>query len=345
MGNQEVKTGRLSSVDALRGIAALAVVLFHFTTRFSELFPQSEHLNWGARYGHYGVNLFFIISGFVIFMTLDRCRNGTDFLVSRFSRLYPAYWVSIILTFVVTNYFGLAGKVVTIWQALANLTMVHGFAGVPHVDGVYWTLEVELLFYLWMYVLFALRRLELVFILAGLLILLRISYGLVKLWLGIDLPFIVWRLLILEHFPWFALGLSIYALSGIGENLMRRRSALVLSALAVLALILSSGVSVAVLSIFLAGVVLMAATGMLPVLQWPPLVWLGAISYPLYLLHENIGWSLLLSFGRAGWPPELSVPVVLAGVLLLSHLVSKLVEQPAMHWIRARWKARQSKYA
>lgn len=74
--------GRLQGLDALRGLAALAVVLFHYTARFDELFATTPQSSLSFPNGHYGVDLFFIISGFVIFMTLQRMRRPADFLVS-----------------------------------------------------------------------------------------------------------------------------------------------------------------------------------------------------------------------------------------------------------------------
>ena len=134
-------TRRLAEIDALRGVAALAVVLFHYTTRFVELYAPAATPSFAVPLGHYGVNLFFIISGFVIFMTLARTQRSMDFVVSRFSRLFPAYWAAIAITYAITSQFGLPGKEVSAMQALANVFMVHGVFRVPHVDGVYWTLE------------------------------------------------------------------------------------------------------------------------------------------------------------------------------------------------------------
>lgn len=57
---------RLAEVDALRGLPALAVVLFHYTTRFTDLFGANPPPTISFPAGHYGANLFFIISGFVI---------------------------------------------------------------------------------------------------------------------------------------------------------------------------------------------------------------------------------------------------------------------------------------
>ena len=151
---------RLVEIDALRGVAAMAVVLFHLTTRYMELFSFKALPSLSFPYGHYGVNLFFIISGFVIFMTLEKTARPMDFVVSRFSRLFPVYWAAIFVTFAVTHALGLPGKLVGFGTAMGNMLMLHGLFRVPHVDGVYWTLEVELLFYCGMFFLFRIGRLS-----------------------------------------------------------------------------------------------------------------------------------------------------------------------------------------
>ena len=94
MGNK-----RITELDALRGFAAACVVIYHFTHRYNDMFQHSFHVPHWLHYGNLGVQLFFIISGFVIFLTLNRTQKATDFIVSRLSRLYPAYWVAIALTF------------------------------------------------------------------------------------------------------------------------------------------------------------------------------------------------------------------------------------------------------
>jgi len=90
--------GRLTELDALRGIGALCVLIFHYSTRFHELFPQASHVPFSFPGGNYRVLLFFTISGFAIFFTLDRIRTVADFVVNRFARLYPAYLVAMLLT-------------------------------------------------------------------------------------------------------------------------------------------------------------------------------------------------------------------------------------------------------
>jgi peptidoglycan/LPS O-acetylase OafA/YrhL len=333
---------RLVEVDALRGVAALAVVLFHYTTQFGRLFHPAEPTSVAFDHGHYGVNLFFIISGFVIFMTLARTRTAGDFIVSRLSRLYPAYWLAVVLTFVVTHQLGLPGKLVSASSAAANALMFHGLFRVPHVDGVYWTLEVELLFYAGMLALFALGRLRQVFLVAIGLMALRWVYWALARWAGIDLPYIAWRLMILAYLPWFVLGLAVYTVTQAKADALLRRHALAASAVALLTLAVTEPApQIALLAIGLGGLVLLAAQGRLPVLRLPPLVWLGRISYSLYLLHENIGWAVMLRLTAAGWSTDAAALAALLLSLLLADAVTRWVEQPAMGWIRRQWKQRQ----
>jgi peptidoglycan/LPS O-acetylase OafA/YrhL len=93
-----------------------------------------------------------MISGFVIFMTLDRTQRPLDFVVSRFSRLFPAYWIAIAITFSVLTIFGLGNRSVSITELLINLTMVQDFFCVKNIDRSYWALLYELFLYCIMFV-------------------------------------------------------------------------------------------------------------------------------------------------------------------------------------------------
>ena len=93
-------------------------------------------------------------------MTLDKTAHAVDFVVARFSRLYPAYWFAVIITFAVVYSFHLPGREVDIQSALLNLTMIQKWLRVGNVDGVYWTLAVELSFYVVMYFLFITKQIK-----------------------------------------------------------------------------------------------------------------------------------------------------------------------------------------
>lgn len=137
---------RYEELDALRGIAALLVVFFHFTMGRTEY-------NTFFKLGTTGVDLFFIISGFVIFMSLQKITRGVDFVINRVSRLYPTYWFSVTFTFIlficnsIYKEQGIdLGKILI--QYVGNLTMFQYYLRIPDLDGPYWTLIIEMLFYI-----------------------------------------------------------------------------------------------------------------------------------------------------------------------------------------------------
>ena len=331
------RCSRLFAVDALRGIAAMAVVLFHYTTKFAELYGGNGSPSVSFAYGHYGVNLFFMVSGFVIFMTLERTRQPMDFIVSRFSRLFPSYWVAVALTFTVVAWAGLPGKEVTAWQALGNGLMVHGLFGIPSVDGVYWTLEVELLFYAWMLLLFVTGNLHRVHLWLCGLMGLRLVYFAAAVGFGVDLSWTLSHLLLLKYIPWFALGICVYQMSQ-GAAAGRAMPTTVVAALLVLVIV--DGWRIGVLGGVFTLLVWAAATGRATWLNNRVLVFLGAISYPLYLVHENIGWVVERALQRLGWSFDSAVIMTTILAIGLATLLTWTIERPAMRAIRARYARR-----
>ncbi|XVJ68841.1 MAG: acyltransferase [Rhizobacter sp.] len=350
---QYLPHARLAELDALRGLAAMAVVLFHYFTKFDELFGHSTPpmliLPWGNTngvnlfsLGHFGVNLFFMISGFVIFMTLERTKKPMDFVVSRFSRLFPAYWVAVAVTFGVVLALGLPGKEVGWSQALANLSMVHSFFNVPHVDGVYWTLEVELLFYAWAFLAYRLGWLHRVHALLLAAMALRLAYFIAAEFFRVDFPWIASRYLILNFIAWFALGVMVYRLSGrAASSSPTKRADLVVMACAIGLLSIVHTPWIGVLALVFTAVLWGAASGHLPWLGNRVLLGLGIISYTLYLVHENIGWAVMRPLQAAGWSSLASIFVALVLSLFLATVLTLLVERPAMAWIRRRYKQQQ----
>jgi peptidoglycan/LPS O-acetylase OafA/YrhL len=150
--------GRMTWLDGLRGFAAIVVVFWHLGPR-AVVNAQSAH-EW-VDLGKFGVVLFFIISGYVIPMSLERHGSLRHFWVSRIFRLYPAWAVSAVLMLVLLFWgllatpAGIAKDPVT--TAVAHLTMLQGLLGVSNLVWIYWTLSYEMVFYLIVAGLFAFR--------------------------------------------------------------------------------------------------------------------------------------------------------------------------------------------
>src|SRR5215468_7919943 len=142
---------RVPEIDLLRFCAAAGVAIYHWCYR-PVIAGMPSDTAFGfvqavSRYGYPGVDLFFIISGFVILWSASR-RGAASFIASRFSRLYPTFWACVALTAFVLLLTGRAPPSLDLRAFLLNCTMIPGAIGVAYVDGVYWTLFVELKFYL-----------------------------------------------------------------------------------------------------------------------------------------------------------------------------------------------------
>ncbi|MGG5888708.1 acyltransferase family protein [Falsiroseomonas sp. HC035] len=336
---------RIGELDALRGIAALAVVLFHYLDRYDELHSHVTeplfYIPWGAR----GVQLFFVISGFVIFMTLQRTQRPMDFVVSRFSRLYPGYWVAIIVTTLTVRGLDVAFYERPMLDVVMNFTMLQKLSVIPadDIEGAYWTLYVELWFYVAVLALFTLgllRHIE-AFLLVGL-------GAAMVWWAGEELGgggFWGWNLtttfeLVFNQIPFFVIGIGLYRIYM--QERPRMAMLVILAALACITVLHPlEFLGAALVSIAAFALVL---TGRAGFLRQPVLIWLGAISYSLYLVHNFAGRALILRLqDDAGWTANASVGAALAASLLIATVLTWWVERPAQRLIRrgyAAWRGR-----
>jgi peptidoglycan/LPS O-acetylase OafA/YrhL len=324
---------RLAELDVLRGLAALAVMVFHYTIRYAEIFapggpPASPNL-----LGHTAVHLFFMISGFVIFMTLSKTRTALDFVVSRFSRLYPVYWVAALLTFAVLTFARLPDDAPRVGQLLGNLTMLQFWLRIPAIDGVYWTLAVELSFYALMLALFLggwLRRIERL-VIPWLLLEIAWAFAI----RGHHLPKIIEVSLLLKYAHLFLAGILFYRLRFEGSTPARH-------ALLACCFAAHAALNGPVGALFAAGffaAFYALASDRLAWIAARPLVFLGAISYSLYLVHQNIGYVVMRALG--GFPRPLQIAAAIAVALLLASLLTFFIERPALRAIRVWYKARR----
>lgn len=133
-------------LDALRGVAVGLVVLQHIGQHTSSAFRELC-TDW-VQLGQLGVMVFFLCSGFIIPATIERNDSLKTFWISRFFRLYPLYWLSLLGA----GALAVAGTAVqgglTARDWAANATMVQALLGSPHAIGVYWSLAFEMVFYL-----------------------------------------------------------------------------------------------------------------------------------------------------------------------------------------------------
>lgn len=327
-------TIRYYELDLLRFIAAMAVVLFHFLFRGQQggytpvSFSSFENY---AQYGYLGIDLFFMVSGFVISLSAGN-RTAKQFVISRITRLYPAFWAGVTITATVIAFFGGALFQVEWSQYLINLTMLAQFVGVENVDDVYWTLYVELKFYAIIFLILFFKifnRIEL--ILSGWLFILLLN-------LVFELPDIVNFMLFPEWAPFFISGVIFHLLNIKGINLPRF-GILCVSFLVSLQgavegntilntsynIFASEQVTVLIVALFYIVFILM----IFDKLSWFRSSWalrIGALTYPLYLIHQNLGYMFFTYFDGVLNKYVLLMLAILL-VLVISWLIHVLIER------------------
>lgn len=173
--------GRYRNIDVLRGIAALCVLWLHASEVLITV-PQIAAFGTLAhdipdflQLGRAGVIAFFAISGFVVASTIKPPkRQGTiDFCIKRFFRLYPAYWLALVLSYALI--WQPQERVPSATATIANLTMLPTVFGVESAMGHFWTLEIEFVFYLVVVVLFLSGRLRHPWFIVALVVLLALK--------------------------------------------------------------------------------------------------------------------------------------------------------------------------
>jgi peptidoglycan/LPS O-acetylase OafA/YrhL len=340
---------RLRVLDGLRWLAALSVLAYHYVAygrgtlawgvRPSEVFPTAS---LAASYGWLGVQVFFLISGFVICMSAWG-RSLSGFFVSRAARLYPAYWVSVVMITVVLTLWPIFGKPLELREVLVNLTMMQSGLGAPNVDGIYWTLWIEFLFYL----LFS------VVVWKGLTY--RRVVAFVMIWSvaailapTLRIPVLNY-LVIVEWAPYFISGITCFLIYRFGHSPLLWGIIAVNWTVAVYrmypvqaahARLLGDAAPAAtwpaLVVITAAFVFLLAiASGWFARVEWKWLTTLGALTYPTYLLHEYTGWTAINALA-GHLPAPLILVIVTAAVIALAWAVHVLVERPMGRWMRRR---------
>ncbi|MBF4470434.1 acyltransferase family protein [Flavobacterium sp. HJJ] len=185
-----MSVNRLSYLDSARGIAAIMVLIFHSILTFSkESIELSSIAYFFSKYfdlGKIAVIIFFVISGIVIPYSIRGSKIVAikKFVISRFFRLYPVYWVSVIVGFLLFEGF-------TQREFLLNLTMLQQFIGVRNIFGLYWTLQIELIFYFLVVIVFVFNKIsdeKYLFSISVLFLVISIIVAFFRGMLGLKLP-------------------------------------------------------------------------------------------------------------------------------------------------------------
>jgi peptidoglycan/LPS O-acetylase OafA/YrhL len=323
-------SARVGGIDFLRGFGALAVFAFHLCYQY----PSTSRTPWGellpglTRFGYLGVPVFFMISGYVISKSAE-FRTRPMFLASRATRLLPGFWLALILTLIALALSRQLPSPVTI---LSNTAIVAQWFGQPYVDGVYWSLTAEIAFYgaVGLIAIGARFRPRMRLIMLTWMALCALNW------------FIHVPAAVILNFPWapyFAIGVFMYFRSTNAsrlDDILLMVSVIIAAAQTIIyqsqfvgwnwPYLVTAAAIMVVGALTLFGLLVVAFSG-----AWQRIaIFFGAMSYPLYLIHNEFGRALI---GQMyGIQPRLG-PIGVLIVLFTCYLIAQAEVRPA-RWIR-----------
>lgn len=318
---------RNKALDAIRGIAAVSVLFAHAleTSNPASFGKLSQFVLPGIG----GVYLFFLISGYVISISASRSANWLGFAIQRFFRLYPLFLFSLVAAVVLIKLgypeWWLKDSLTTV--TLFNLTMVQEFLGRPSIMGLYWSLGYEVVFYALFAFLILTRKIEhawkLAIVGAGVLLIGVIISFLRGKGLGGD-RFVCFELMFVGcaarawHAKQISRGAGIFAISlGFIAIQLQWLSAIMLNP--------NSTASYAgMLTMLLVFATFLIALGIKDEAVPRTLVYVGEISFSIYLMHGLVNRIL----SHQSPPFAVHFLALLALTLLISAATYKWIEQP-----------------
>jgi len=322
----------------------MSVLLCHYTAGYLSFVPPDSRaavaMPFVFQLGAMGVELFFIISGFVIYMTIERTATFGAFAASRFARLYPAFLVCLSVTVaasILMRTYSRQDWPFPLYHSmlLANLTMAPTLFNRSEVDGSYWSLEYELVFYaLAATATYACRWRSPE----------RVALGWLAITVVLRLSGLTDRMPRLEELTatnyayLFVIGVMLY------RHYAAKATALtywVLGLAAATSLLGSPRLpadlpqwSYPILILSFSLLVWLATCRPIRFLHRGVLPFLGDISYPLYLVHQVAGYAVILFLTRIGLPLGITLIVTTCVAVLVAWTISVTIERPARRMLR-----------
>ncbi|HBY86565.1 MAG TPA: hypothetical protein DEO86_11890 [Colwellia sp.] len=336
---------RINYLDGHRGLAILLVVFYHAYSRWTDILPyQAVFSDFPLfKFGFLGVQLFFLLSGYVILMTLEKCSTIQGFIYQRWLRLFPAMFICSMVIFFSSGFFverPLGEPQIS--NLIPGLTFIEPYIltkligiSFSSLEGTFWSLYVEFKFYIIAALLyFIVGSHKLVFALFSCLGSWVILSLLTQYTDNMLLSYIhsIFHLLSFEYFGWFSAGAAFY-LTNKEENNNWFALGIVFCVISSVILAIqkeSITLFIAIMSLSFFFAISLKIKSLQSLLSHRFLVFMGFVSYPLYLLHENMMIALILKLSPF-IPANTSfiLPLLaISFIILLSYLIALYFEKP-----------------
>lgn len=339
-------------LNIIRGICAIFIVLYHYTARYNDIEFIPEHLktNWEITFpwGCLAVVTFFLLSGFLCNVErsgTEKTEKPVQYLRKRFIRLYPAFLVAVCLTSLVT-FIWYKEAFVGVKDILLNLTMLPALLKAQSVDGVYWTLQYEIIFYFIIVALLFINKPQWNKYLFNGWLAAAIAFYWIGGETGSGIIFSMIRIFLMpSYIQTFLLGIAL-------KQICEDKQDYWTYAMIVLSLVnhyfwqgLNSTIWLATFALLILYITKLNPNTILnkdnKVAKF--FGWLSGISYALYLVHQNIGYAIIQGLISIGATHEIFILIPITVSVLLAWAIYHFIEQPIIRWskkIRGKKKER-----
>jgi peptidoglycan/LPS O-acetylase OafA/YrhL len=321
-------TQKLEIIEILRGLASLAVVWFHFTNGNPE-FLDEGWVKLSGKYGWIGVEMFFVISGFIIPYSLWRSNfklnlHWKKYLIKRAIRIYPAYLITILLiillcyaSVVVKNFQG-DSQAITFLNLFLHMGFLNGIFNQDWLNTSFWTLGIEFQYYF------------LIILVYPLLVSTNLILKLLFLSTSCVLPFVFpQENLIFNWLLLFNFGILAFQFMAKKISLFQY---LTLTIFVTFVAYFNKDFLIALAGFLTSTMIVFINSPKIRILEF-----LGELSYSLYLLHGVIGVRVITLGYRVGnsfYIKILSISIALAVSIFAAYLMYRYIEKPALKYFR-----------
>lgn len=332
-------------IEVLRGILVLMIVFFHYTYRFSEIYNIETIDFFSLKYwGTIGVGCFFIITGYFLLPKTFESYSCKKFIFKKISRLYPAYILCMTLTFISVQIWGLEGRETNFFDYLLNVIMLNGFINTKYVDGAHWYLTYLLIFYIILGIVLKYTKNSKVYLTVWLIVkdimkvLTIIFHDLSPLYMLIGGNYVEYIIIgiALKEF------LKKYSDEKESFNKLIKKQFIYIILIVVSILQIGVLENIPVMIGIILFICLFVYWGILKkddkqISKHNFLYFIGGISYIIYLIHQNIGYQMLLGIFNATGDISLIYIVIVAIIIIsISFILECFFEKPIQNFLKLR---------
>ena len=317
-------------VEVLRGILILMVIIFHYMYRITTLYGI-EMLDFYtlSKWGAIGVGGFFIITGFYILPKKLENFKIKDFILKKLIRIYPAYILCITLTFLSVLIFGLANRNTNFVEYLLNVILLNGFIGVNYVDGAHWYVTYLILFYVIISIVLKLKISPKIYLPIWIIV--------KDILLGISNVTIIvsplYKLIGGDYIEFVVIGIALNSLIMRKDKLknnLEKWIYMLTILISIIQIFILEGIIVGIGMLIFLMIFILAVNEKVKILEKiTPIYFIGTISYVLYLIHQNLGYQIILGLNKTfGNYNILYAFITIAIMVGISYLITRLYEKP-----------------